>query len=192
MVGAFTLQNTTKQLVLSDGGNHPCPFCGGSLSTRLVHENIPFKTPDGEVTLSADVPYDTCAECGYEGFGEAGERARTEAVYRYVGRLTPWEIVRLRENLDLSQNAFAEWLGVGRASLERWERGGNMQNQSMDNLILLLSNHAHKSWLDSERRRRLKVNTDQSSIVSLQRFRALRPDNSDQLAKRARTFKLRR
>jgi transcriptional regulator with XRE-family HTH domain len=92
----------------------------------------------------------------------------------------------------LSQNAFAEWLGVGRASLERWERGGNMQNQSMDNLILLLSNQAHKSWLDNERHRRFKVSSAQSNVVSFSRFRALRPDNSSHLTERARTFKLRR
>src|SRR5690348_15020989 len=124
-----------------------CPFCGGETHTRVVCEAFPYTTPQGEVSLTAQVPYDHCTACGYTGFSEAGERARTEAIYRHVGRLSPWEIICIRENLGLSQAEFADRLGVGKASLERWERGVNMQNQSMDNLILLLSDANHKSWL---------------------------------------------
>ena len=129
----------------------PCPFCDGPLQRRLVVDVIPYATPRGEVSLQANVPYERCPACGYEGFGEAGERARTEAVYHHLGRLTPWNIVAIRETLNLTQIEFAERLGVGRASLERWERGGTMQNQSMDNLIRLLSQADHKAWLDNDR-----------------------------------------
>ena len=128
-----------------------CPFCDTPVQARLVDEAIPYTTPQGTVTLHAQVPYEICAACGHEGFGEAGERARTEVIYRHLGRLTPWEIVAIRENLGLTQAVFADLLGVGRASLERWERGGIMQNQSMDNLIRLMSEPAHREWLERER-----------------------------------------
>ena len=134
-----------------------CPMCEAVVRTRLVAEEIPCATPQGEILLHAQVPYERCTACGYEGFGEAGERARTDAVYRHHGRLSPWDIVAIRENLGLTQIAFAERLGVGRASLERWERGGTMQNQSMDNLIRLLSNPAHKEWLDNNHARQTRT-----------------------------------
>jgi len=128
-----------------------CPFCDAPVRIRLVNEAIPYTTPQGTITLHAKVPYEICAACGHEGFGEAGERARTEVVYHHLGRLTPWEIVAIREKLGLTQAAFADQLGVGRASLERWERGGVMQNQSMDNLIRLMSEATHRDWLDQQR-----------------------------------------
>ena len=169
-----------------------CPFCSGALRNRLVDETIPYATPQGEVSLHVKVPYERCESCGFESFGEAGERARTEVVYRHVGRLTPWEIVAIRERLDLTQAQFADRLGVGRASLERWERGANMQNQSMDNLILLLSVSAHKAWLDNERFRRLRSTTADDIVVNLGRFRALRSQDPVKLAERRATFRLRR
>lgn len=143
--------------------NHPepalssCPMCEAVLQTRLVAETIPYATPHGEVLWNVQVPYERCPSCGYEGFGEAGERARTDAVYRHLGRLAPWGIVAIRKSLGLTQIAFAERLGVGRASLERWERGGTMQNQSMDNLIRLLSSQTHKEWLDEDRARQAQA-----------------------------------
>ena len=131
--------------------NAPCPFCDAPVQVRLVDEAIPYTTPQGRVMLHAEVPYELCASCGHEGFGEAGERARTAVVYRYLARLPSWEIVAIREDLGLIQIGFAELLGVGRASLERWERGGIVQNQSMDNLIRLMSNPAHREWLEKQR-----------------------------------------
>ena len=120
-------------------------------------EAIPYTTSQGAISLDAQRPYERCAACGYEGFGEAGERARTEAVYRHLGRLPPWDIVAIRETLGLTQIAFAERLGVGHASLERWERGGTMQNRSMDNPIRLLSNQTHKEWFDNDRARQAQT-----------------------------------
>lgn len=169
-----------------------CPFCGGNVVSRLVVETIPYVTPQGEVSLMAEVPYESCSACGYEGFGAAGEQARTEAVYRHVGRLCPWEIVAMREHLGLSQAEFAGWLGVGRASLERWERGAHMQNQSMDNLMLLLSIPANKQWLDRRRLESQKVSACSGKIVSLERFRALQSRDTDDLAARRAIFRLRR
>lgn len=75
--------------VLQAPAPHSCPFCEAQLGTRVVQQEIPLTTPKGKVMLTVDVPCEFCSACGHEGFGEAGERARTEAVYRHLGRVTP-------------------------------------------------------------------------------------------------------
>ena len=170
---------------------HACPFCEARLGSRVVKQEIPFTTPKGKITLTVDVPYDVCEACGHEGFGEAGERARTEAVYRHLGRVTPWEIVDIRKRLGLTQLLFAEWLGVGSASLERWERGAVMHNQSMDNLIVLLSDARNKCVLDSHRNKALRAVTSADKVVDFSRFQALKGGNESELLERSAAFILR-
>lgn len=168
-----------------------CPLCGGATETKIVRETMFYATPKGDVDLVVDVPVLTCHGCGYHGYGEAGERARTEAIYRYHGRLTPWEIVAVREKLGFTQKTFADFLGVGHASVERWETGVSMQNQGMDNLILLLSNPTHKCWLDSERRRReVRIIKDQP-VPNFERFRSLTDADVSMMQDAARSFRLR-
>ena len=50
--------------------------------------------------------------------------------------LTADEIRRRRKGLGMNQRDFAEYLGVGIASLKRWE-GGKTRNRSSDILIRL-------------------------------------------------------
>jgi putative zinc finger/helix-turn-helix YgiT family protein len=182
--------NTEMKGRVSD--SESCPMCGHGVRSSHVSEIVPYLTPEGEVSLHAQVPHVFCEACGYEGFGEAGERARTEAIYRYMGRLSPWEIVSIRESLGLSQAQFAGRLGVGRASLERWERGANIQNQSMDNLILLLSTPSSLAWLSRERARRLSLSVREERVINVSRFRALRLEDQESLAERRANFRLRR
>lgn len=167
-------------------------MCAGRTSTEILVEDFPYTTPKGEVTLSARVPYEICETCGFRMFGAAGERARTEAVYRYLGRLTPWQIVSIRQSLNLNQSDFAEKLGVGHASLERWERGVNIQNQSSDNLLLLMSKPGNSEWLATERNQRAKQDIQNDSVVDLEKFRALSHYDTDLLTSRRAQFRLRR
>lgn len=169
-----------------------CPFCGGSLVTEVVRETINYATPKGPVELVADVPYGSCTACEYRGYGEAGERARTEAIYRYHQRLTPWEIIIIREQIGMTQRLFADFIGVGHASIERWEAGVSMQSQSMDNLILLLSHPSNKVWLERERKSRQRQSLKAQPLVSLDRFRCLGERESESLLDSARKFRLRR
>ena len=169
-----------------------CPLCAGHAKISPVTEALEYTTPKGIVTISVTMPYITCDACGFAGFGEAGERARTEAVYRYHGRLTPWNIVEIRTSLGLTQAEFAHQLGVGHASLERWETGEKMQNQSMDNLIILLSNLENKAWLEAERSRRLRRSVAQSEVVDFYQFRALSQQDQAELRARSTRFRLRR
>lgn len=79
----------------------------------------------------------------------------------------PEEIRRARESPGFSQQAFAEYLGVGEASIKRWELG-SLQDKSSDDLIRLKTDpdYARRS-LDQLCRRLsrspLAVNPAQSS-----------------------------
>jgi transcriptional regulator with XRE-family HTH domain len=57
--------------------------------------------------------------------------------YRRLSDLLPSAIIRqYRESLKMTQNEFADFLGVGVASVKRWE-GSGIQEKSHDELIRL-------------------------------------------------------
>jgi putative zinc finger/helix-turn-helix YgiT family protein len=177
---------------LSDSSVSHCRLCGGNTVVEHAREIMSYLTPKGEVELNVEIPYEVCELCGFRAYGEEGERARTAAIYAYHGRLAPWDIVEVRERLGMTQKGFADLLGVGHASLERWEGGENMQNQSMDNLILLLSSPANKNWLDDQRLRRERTHLRRQAVVPLDRFRVLSEAESIALRARSQKFQLRR
>lgn len=62
---------------------------------------------------------------------------KTDQAYRHAaGYLTAAEIRQARARLGMTQTEFAEYLGVGEASLKRWELGA-LQDRSSDRLIRL-------------------------------------------------------
>jgi putative zinc finger/helix-turn-helix YgiT family protein len=168
-----------------------CPMCESKIRIELIDETMEYVTPSGPVTLHVTVPYEVCSSCGYHAFGEAGERARTNAIYKYHQRLNPTEIVEIRTGLGLSQNEYAETLGVGHASVERWETGVTMQNLSLNNLILALSRRSQIEWLHEEKRRRSKIDEAHHKVVSLDRFRCLTQKDQNALKEMGDRFKLR-
>lgn len=168
-----------------------CAFCAAPLRTEMINEEIDYATPSGNVKLPVKMPYEICDNCGYRGFGEAGEKARTDAIYRFQKRLPPSEIVSIRTSLGLSQASYAEVLGVGRASLERWELGTTMQNQSMDNLILCLSTQRQIKSLQAEKFDRLKALTSQDKVVDISQFQCLTGSEEEELREKGKSFVLR-
>lgn len=80
----------------------------------------------------------TCPKCGFEFIAdEAAEqmvRATWSAYREKHGLLQPDEIVARRKSLGMSQASFADFLGVGKASIQRWKKG-LVQDKSSDNLI---------------------------------------------------------
>jgi putative zinc finger/helix-turn-helix YgiT family protein len=81
-----------------------------------------------------------CSSCGFQMIPSdlISEHAQlVDAEYRRAaGLLSPDEIRAARESLELSQREFAEYLGVGEASVKRWEVGA-LQDKSNDDLIRL-------------------------------------------------------
>jgi putative zinc finger/helix-turn-helix YgiT family protein len=54
---------------------------------------------------------------------------------RAAGLLAPEEIRQGREKLGLTQKQFANLLGVGEATVSRWETGAQIQQCAMDRFL---------------------------------------------------------
>jgi len=166
----------------------PLPPLRGDASVEYVHETMNYLTPKGEVELNVEIPYEYAHLVASE---PLVRRVSVLAQRRFMPIISasPWEIAGIREQFGMTQKAFAELLGVGHASIERWETGENMQSQSMDNLILLLSDPANKGWLDRQRIRRERLTLARQNVVPLDRFRVLSESESTSLKVRSQTFR---
>lgn len=98
----------------------------------LKCEGEEFAPAEGEVvqeyrgdTLAVRTPVMRCAHCAWETLGpgqvDALRIATADAYRRKHGLLTSGQIRAARNACGLSQRAFADVLGVGQASVPRWE-----------------------------------------------------------------------
>src|SRR5262249_34973299 len=79
-----------------------------------------------------------CPKCGYQTIAgsdmpEFG-RLLADQYRKKYGLLTSDEIRERRKRLEMNQEQFADWLGVGIASVKRWEMG-KIQDKRSDALI---------------------------------------------------------
>jgi putative zinc finger/helix-turn-helix YgiT family protein len=117
-----------------------CPICGSrTLDTEMESDNFVFRSGGVSYPVHAVYPSHTCTSCGESFLSEAGETARHAATCVALNRLTPADILALRQRRGLSRKAFAEISGLGEASLSRWESGELIQSESNDNLLRLLA-----------------------------------------------------
>lgn len=83
-----------------------------------------------------------CPDCGYKTIAGSDMpeymRLAADAYRSQNGLLTSDEIRRRRESMGMSQERFAAYLGVGVASVKRWELG-QVQDRAMDRLIRLVT-----------------------------------------------------
>lgn len=93
-----------------------------------------------------------CSRCGaisipWDRVKEHG-RLVDETYRRLEGILSAEEIRAARERLQMSQREFARYLGVGEASVKRWEKGV-LPDKSSSDLIRLKTDPdaAHENWL---------------------------------------------
>ncbi len=106
----------------------------GPMEQKLRKKTTLFR----DVELSVDVAEHVCPVCGMtasniEAAGQV-QRQLADAYRAKKNRLTGDEIRSLRQAKNLTQLALAEKMGVGIASIKRWELG-NIQSSSMDNLL---------------------------------------------------------
>lgn len=78
-----------------------------------------------------------CSACGEMLFGVETDQQIQGALRRQLGLLAPEEIRGWREQLGLTQIAFAEALGIANETVSRWESGALVQSRSSDNLMRL-------------------------------------------------------
>jgi putative zinc finger/helix-turn-helix YgiT family protein len=115
-----------------------CPICEKISSLELVKKAEEFNV-HGEVII-VDVEYYHCLECG-----EDFENSKTsidpyDVAYREYrsrkGMLQPEDIRKLRNQRGLTQKEFSDLLGIGIATLNRYENGA-LQNEAHDRSIRL-------------------------------------------------------
>lgn len=116
-----------------------CPVCGG----RVEQSNADREIHVGKRSVTLGISAPECAECGEyflapHELDEVQSRA-AELIRKEDGLLFPEQIVRIREQLGLSQARFEQLLGVGPKTVVRWERGTVFQNAATDNLIRVLA-----------------------------------------------------
>lgn len=111
-----------------------CPSCRGQVKQIEVEKRARLKGVD--VVYIAKLYQ--CDECGLElaGVEEAAtmQERLADAYRQTVGLLGSEDIRRLRQDRGLSQQALADALDVGIASIKRWETGV-IQSKSMDTLL---------------------------------------------------------
>ncbi len=116
-----------------------CPYCERPTTTTIVDDTLTYGSGRAAVDLHVRHPVRHCKACDFDFIDEVGERVRTEAVYRHLGLLTPWEIRAIRERHGLSRASFAEITGLGEATIKRWETGAIAQNRANDRYLRLLN-----------------------------------------------------
>jgi putative zinc finger/helix-turn-helix YgiT family protein len=102
----------------------PVPF-----STKVSHDGRQY---DVEIP-SLVVP--KCSNCGNISLDEEANRAIDAAFRRQAKLLTPEEIRSGRERFNLSQQEFADLLGVSVSTLSRWETGTQIQQRVLNDYI---------------------------------------------------------
>lgn len=160
-----------------------CPDC--EHPTTYEWRELHFTYGEGEIAteLTVDVPMYICAACDLQFLDETGSRLRHDAVCRHLGLLSPSEIRSIRARLKLNREEFAQYTGLGVASLARWERGMGYQNQANDRYLRLLGTSYGVSQLQKliNELKRSNVSTAASENSGQGKlFRVIEPDREMQ------------
>ena len=84
-----------------------------------------------------DLAIATCRNCNAQTFSVRDDDRIFATLRAQIGLLTPEEMQKRRNQLELSQHALAEQLGVAKETISRWETGAMIQSRAMDNLLRL-------------------------------------------------------
>lgn len=113
-----------------------CPCCDKRVSYRIEEKQETFKVRGEEIEILSKVA--VCSVCGEELLEPYLDDQNLLKVFKKYaerhGLVTPGEIQRIRRKYGLSQALFAKILGVGKATIERYEVGA-LPTESISNLI---------------------------------------------------------
>jgi putative zinc finger/helix-turn-helix YgiT family protein len=76
-----------------------------------------------------------CSNCQALSIDDEADRQISAAFRREARLLAPEEIRQGREQLGLTQKQFANLLGVGEATVSRWETGAQIQQRALDRFL---------------------------------------------------------
>lgn len=116
-----------------------CSTCESMHCTRIIEKEQTLYVKGKSITLT--VPVRICEVCGEEILDEELDEATLARFYdeyrKLENLLLPSEIKAIRLRYNLSQAAFAKFLGFGEKTITRYENGA-IQDVCHDNLIRLM------------------------------------------------------
>lgn len=117
-----------------------CALCAEGTAVQTIQvQEFQYGTGHQAAVLRAKVPVWQCHACDESYVDEEGEAAQHASICRHLGRLAPAEVRAIRKGLELKQDEFATKLGVGVASVKRWELGKAIPNHLADEAIRRLA-----------------------------------------------------
>jgi putative zinc finger/helix-turn-helix YgiT family protein len=133
--------NQSKESMRPFGAERPFPWrCRQCGKSRVVMTTISYDAEvrhDGRVyTLTLphlDIP--ACQSCGEKVFTEKVDDQINAALRSHLRLLTPEEIRKSLERVDMTQKEAADRLGIAEATLSRWLNETQIQSRAMDNLL---------------------------------------------------------
>lgn len=115
-----------------------CPFCEQETNIEEINETEELEIRDEVIPV--DTKYYRCQNCGEEFEIATEDNDPYAEAYREYRRRKGWpqpeEIKEFREVLGLTQQQFSDLLGIGVATLNRYENGA-LQSESNNSLISL-------------------------------------------------------
>ena len=142
-----------------------CPQCEEKqVATSIQDYKYVYGTGESAVRLNVKIPVHKCLQCELQYTDWEAEEIKHNALCQHFGVLNPNQIKKLRERYDMSRSAFAQLTGLGEASLNRWEKGINIQNLAHDRYLRLLIEPSILKKL-------------QRTVLSLEAKRKRLPDN---------------
>ena len=117
-----------------------CISCKMGVLEKRLSARIPAEVKGVKVTVG--MAGLVCPACGFTTVPGASMpeymRLAADEYRKKNGMLTSGEIRARRKSLQMTQAEFAEYIGVGTASIKRWELG-QVQEQAMDKLLRVLT-----------------------------------------------------
>jgi putative zinc finger/helix-turn-helix YgiT family protein len=172
---------TRKQII--------CPNCATERKAKQEKREETYTVRGQEITIPVVV--DVCTSCGESVFNPEQDQALMERAYaeyrRRRGLLRPKEIKSIRERYGLNQKSFATLLGMGRATIARYENG-SLQDDAHDQLIrmcakpqnmkVLLDDRGH--LLSSHEKRCVRQEIENATLIERLDISSLMPDGADE------------
>lgn len=97
--------------------------------TTIEHDGRPYRVEIPDLSVPR------CANCQTLSIDDEADQQISAAFRREARLLTPDDIRAGREKLALTQKQFAHLLGVGEATVSRWETGAQIQQRALDRFL---------------------------------------------------------
>lgn len=180
---------TRKATESTQSRKKTCPQCENNhVETVIQEEDYVYGTGESAIRLQVEIPVHTCNRCEFQFTDWEGSEIKHNALCQHFGVLNPTQIMQLRKKHNMTRTAFAELTGIGEASLNRWEKGINIQSFAHDRFLRLLDDPV---VLNKLKREVLRIESHRHQIPdNVSPFKFLR--NPKKLKEEQRVFELRK